>query len=165
MGKILPILLIIIGIGAGIGAGIALRPDPKEVVALNPCGEDGSHAAEAEAPGGEEDAEEENEFVKLNNQFVVPVVTKDLVDSLVVMSLSVEVVQGQSETVYALEPKLRDAFLQVLFDHANIGGFNGEFTNANNMDILRTGLRETAQGIIGDVVRNVLITDIARQDI
>lgn len=169
MGKILPILLIIIGIGAGIGAGIALRPDPKEVVALNPCGEDGSHASEAESPGDAEDAEEQdlegNEFVKLNNQFVVPVVTNDLVGSLVVMSLSVEVVQGQSETVYALEPKLRDAFLQVLFDHANIGGFNGEFTNANNMDILRTGLRETAQGLIGDVVRNVLITDIARQDV
>ena len=155
MGKILPILLILVGIGAGIGAGLALRPDPEDVAALNPCGEQGTQTADAAEPGAEDASEAEDvaeyEYVKLNSQFVVPVVTNDLVDSLVVMSLSVEVTQGQSETIYAREPKLRDAFLQVLFDHANIGGFKGEFTNANNMDILRTALRETAQGMIGDV--------------
>ncbi|MFN3207684.1 MAG: flagellar basal body-associated FliL family protein [Roseovarius sp.] len=169
MGKILPILLALIGIGAGVGAGLALRPAPAEVVELHPCGD--MDKTGAEAAGGEKDDPEDqegeatHEYVKLNNQFVVPVVNNDLVDSLVVMSLSVEVVQGQADAVYTREPKLRDAFLQVLFDHANIGGFRGEFTDADNMDILRAALRETAQGIVGEGVRNILITDIARQDV
>lgn len=160
----------LIGIGAGIGAGIMLRPDPAEVVEMHPCGDESGNASEhvKSADEDHEGAQEEdatNEYVKLNNQFVVPVVTNDLVDALVVMSLSVEVAEGQSEAIYSREPKLRDAFLQVLFDHANIGGFEGEFTNANNMDVLRAALRETAQGIIGGVVQNILITDIARQDV
>ncbi len=55
-------------------------------------------------------------------------------------------------------------FLQVLFDHANAGGFNGAFTSSTNMDVLRQSLLETAQAVIGKSVRNVLIVDIVRQD-
>lgn len=169
MGKILPVLLALIGVAAGVGAGLALRPDPAEVVDMHPCGDETeqkvsekTEASNKKAPG---DDAASREYVKLNNQFVVPVVTNDLVDSLVVMSLSVEVSQGQTQAVYSREPKLRDALLQVLFDHANIGGFEGEFTSAENMDILRSALSETAQGVVGDVVMGILITDIARQDV
>ena len=64
------------------------------------------------------------EYVKLSNQFVVPVVKGKTVVSLVVLSLSLEVPEGQKDAVFRREPKLRDSFLQVLFDHANIGGFD-----------------------------------------
>ena len=37
MRKILPILLILIGIGGGIGAGLLLRPDPAAKAALPEC--------------------------------------------------------------------------------------------------------------------------------
>ena len=66
--------------------------------------------------------------------------------------------------IYSKEPKLRDSFLQVLFDHANIGGFDGAFTNANNLAVLRGALREVAQKDMGDQVTDVLIVEIARQD-
>lgn len=166
MKKLLPILLALIGLGAGVGAGIALKPAPVEVVEINPCGEtqqvvsDG-HSEEAMAA---EEGAPTSEFVKLNNQFVVPIVSDDRIVAMVVMSLSVEVGAGQKEIVYAREPKLRDAFLQVLFDHANIGGFRGAFTNSNNMDVLRNALNETARKTMGDVITDVLILDIARQD-
>jgi hypothetical protein len=52
----------------------------------------------------------------------------------------------------------------VLFDHANRGGFDREFTNANSMDVLRRLLSEVARDLIGPVAREVLITEIARQD-
>ena len=170
--KLFPILLALIGVGGGIGAGLALKPDPAEEMTMqaeSPQVEaaqaepDTSNAAtaEGEGPGGEA----EKEYVKLNNQFVIPVVGKELISSLVVMSLSIEVEPGFAETVYQREPKLRDGFLQVLFDHANMGGFDGEFTNSNNLDVLRAALREVAQSVIGSAVSNVLITDIARQDI
>jgi hypothetical protein len=55
-------------------------------------------------------------------------------------------------------------FLQVLFDHANAGGFQGSFTDGSNLVILRKALFESAAGILGEQVKDVLISDIARQD-
>ncbi len=143
MGKLIPLLLILIGAGGGVGAGIALRPQPEP-------------AEEAPAPVVEPD------YVKLNNQFVVPVVEQGRVASLVIMSLSLATTGG-SEPVFAREPRLRDAFLQVLFSHANTGGFRGSFTDADNLVVLRRSLLETAKKILPEVT-DVLIVDIMRQD-
>jgi flagellar protein FliL len=164
MGKILPILLALIGLGAGVGAGMALRPPPEtETLAENPCGDiSPAHAEPAEEQGDPEAPI--HEYVKINNQFVIPVVTQGSIASLVILSLSLEVNTGATQKVYAVEPKLRDAFLQVLFDHANIGGFDGAFTSSNNMDLLRNALLETAKNILGAEVSDVLIADIIRQD-
>ncbi|MDQ2090562.1 flagellar basal body-associated FliL family protein [Marimonas arenosa] len=174
IGKVLPILLILVGVGGGIGAGLVLKPAPmpEAALAVNPCGERTEqgkdvHAAMADSHG-DDHAEydgQAHDYVKLNNQFIVPVVGQDKVESLVVMSLSVEVLAGQQEQVFKREPKLRDAFLQVLFDHANMGGFRGSFTNSNNMDVLRQALRETARKVVDDLISDVLIVDINRQDV
>lgn len=186
---ILPILLALVGLGAGAGAGHFLRPAPS---AEAPAGSSAEGAAAAEhgaeskageakpgeakeakakegegAAGGGHGAEGEHpatEYVKLNNQFIVPVVENGKVQSLVILSLSLEVTFGESAKVYAQEPKLRDGFLQVLFDHANAGGFDGSFTSSNAMDVLRAALLESAQSAIGPLVSGVLITDIVRQD-
>jgi hypothetical protein len=104
------------------------------------------------------------EYVRLNNQFVVPIVRNGAVRSLVVMSLSIEVDAGNNSTVFDREPRLRDSFLQVLFAHANAGGFDGSFTQAQAMDPLRQALREAARLTLGPVMRDVLIVDITRQD-
>jgi flagellar protein FliL len=164
MGKLFPILLALVGLGGGIGAGIFLRPAPEA----------GDHAAEGDHPldeaetktteDGEEPEEGGPEYVKLNNQFVVPVVEEGRVAAMVVLSLSLEVEAGNTEAVYQREPKLRDSFLQVLFDHANIGGFSGSFTDGANLVVLRTSLTEAAGLVLGSAVTDVLITDIARQD-
>lgn len=163
LGKLLPVLLALIGLGAGVGAGFFLRPAPAadehSVAAGAAEPADAGHAADE---GKHEDGLPE--YVKMNNQFVVPVVEKDRVSAMVVLSLSLEIAPGQTETVYQREPKLRDAFLQVLFDHANVGGFSGSFTDGSNLIMLRTSLKEAAALVLGTVVKDVLITDIARQD-
>ncbi len=169
MSKILPVLLLLVGIGAGIGAGIMLKPSPSEMVALDSDAqavEDLAQHDEVHDAGHEEDVDPSMpEYVELNNQFVVPVVRDDMVDSLVVMSLGIEVDAGGENDVYQREPKLRDVLLQVLFDHANVGGFHGRFTDGNTMDTLRMALTEAAQSVVGQAVRAVVITDIARQDV
>lgn len=167
--KLLPIILALIGTGAGIGAGIMLKPAPPpeaEVAAVDcmaPAGDVAHTTVEAASP--EEAAPITNEYVKLTNQFIVPVMGDERVQALVVASLSVEVTQGMTETVYAREPKLRDVFLQIMFDHANIGGFNGSFTAGQRMDILRSALLDGARSVLGSEARDVLITEIARQDV
>lgn len=162
MGKILPILLALIGIGAGVGAGVMLKPESARDEMANPCGEiPAAHEDKHEDPEAPSDVE----YVKLNNQFIVPVVNEARVASMMVIALSVEVAQGRREEVFAREPKLRDAFLQVFFDHANLGGFTGTFTASKNLDVLRRALRETSRNHFGDLISDVLITDIARQDV
>jgi hypothetical protein len=159
MKKLLPLILLLVGSGAGVGAGIFLRPAPDPTAQAEP-----PEAVSFELAEAQNATDTEYEYVKMNNQFVVPVVDGDQVNALVVMSLSLEVPAGQKDEIYAKEPKLRDSFLQVLFDHANIGGFDGAFTNANNLDVLRGALREVAQKDMGNQISDVLIIDIARQD-
>lgn len=159
--KLLPALLALVGLGIGATAGLFLRPAaPEPAVAEATETEPEADAHEA-APAHDETAPE---YVKMNNQFVIPVLEGGRVASMVIVSLSLEVASGSSEQVYSREPKLRDAFLQVLFDHANAGGFRGAFTDGSNLILLRKALLEKARSVIGDVVRDVLISDIARQD-
>ncbi|MDP7150329.1 MAG: flagellar basal body-associated protein FliL [Paracoccaceae bacterium] len=161
MKKILPVLLVLLGLAAGIGGGLYVSAQTadaeKDEVECAPPDEEKAKAKPAPPAN--------TEFVKLNNQFVVPVVADGLVKSLVVLSLSVEATEGQAARVFEVEPRLRDSFLQVLFDFANLGGFDGAFTNSNNLIALKTQLYEAAYGIIGEDARSVLIVDIVRQDI
>ncbi len=64
----------------------------------------GEAPAAAAAPG-----EVARDYVRLNNQFVVPVVEGGQVRALVILSLTIEAVAGASEEVYLREPRLRDA--------------------------------------------------------
>lgn len=167
LGKILPVLLVIIASATGIGAGKFLRPSPELIVASNP--KDDADALETAKPQKAAKAPEEGDevvdYVKLNNQFVVPIVKGKRVASLIVLSLSLEVPETQRSEVFRHEPKLRNSFLQVLFDHANVGGFDGAFTQTENLNVLRKALVEIGQRDIGrETVKDVLITEIARQD-
>lgn len=118
LSKLLPVILLILGTGGGIGAGIMLAPAPEPVESAE-ASKPAAPKPEAKEP---EELSEENqrEYIKINNQFVVPVVERENLTSLVVMSLSLEAKKGTTEKVHAYEPKLRDVFLQVLFDHANM---------------------------------------------
>ena len=188
---ILPLVLAVAGAGVGVGAGLFLRPasEPSgETV------DDGTAAPEAGTEGGENAAEGESvaegaaidglasgpatdpmpgrdrppmdqiDFVRMTNQFVVPVLRQGEVRALVVVSVGLEVRAGLRETVFAREPKLRDAFLRVMFDHANAGGFDGSFTSGPQMAVLRRNLWEAALPVLGADLFDILITDIARQD-
>ncbi len=172
---LIPVLFSLIGLGGGVAAGVFLSAGPVETIATDADGDDGHAEDDAhgedtghEAPdaGGQDAPSPDSpyEYVRLNNQFIVPLVRNGSVRSLVVLSLTVEVVAGANEAVYSREPRLRDAFLRVMFSHANIGGFDGSFTTVEAMDPLRRGLREAAHQVLGNIAHDVLIVDIVRQD-
>ena len=156
--KLLPIILPVLGLGAGIGAGVLMPPAQRQ-------------AAECPAPtdtaakGAPALPDTPVEYMKLNNQFVVPLISGNDVTSMVIVSLSIEITQGRQETIYAIEPKLRDAFLRVLFDHASLGGFEGNFLSHLGLDTLRLALREIGQKTAGPVLHDVLIVDLVKQAI
>ena len=165
MGKLILILVLaLLGTGAGIAGGIALTLSAEDEAtdkSEHVCEPQG----EAEPELAEPVREGPSEYVRLANQFVVPVVKDDRVASLVVMSLSLEVAPGTRERALAAEPKIRDEFLRAMFLHANIGGFSGDFTRGERIEQLRKQLTRGAREIVGqEAVYGVLITDIARQD-
>jgi hypothetical protein len=143
---LLPAVFLVVGLGAGVGVGLMSRPEP-------PSGEEAPFVVDRPT-----------DFVRIANQFVVPLVNRGRVDSVVIMSLGIEITAGKGEVVHNREPKLRDAFLQVLFDHANAGGFRGVFTEGQSLVALRTALRESAVRVLGPDASDVLIMDIVRQD-
>ena len=155
---IIPIVLLVLGLGGGIvvgrifASGMEPGADIKDITHMKaPTDTHGETLGDVE-------------YVRLNNQFLVPVMRHGSVRSLVVLSLTLEVRSGQSLTVFQHEPRLRDAFLRVMFAHANSGGFDGNFTSASAMMPLREGLREAAAEVLGDITADVLIVDIVRQD-
>ena len=165
MGKLIPIILALIGVGAGIGAGVMLKPEPAAVDVATCAPAEGETHAEIPEATDENGDEIPPEYVKMHNQFVIPVVEDGKMAALVVMSISIEVTAGGKEATFQREPKLRDAFNQILFDHANAGGFKGTFTSSNNMTVLRDALYEIAVKVAGPLVKDVLIAEIVRQDV
>ncbi|MEC9196157.1 MAG: flagellar basal body-associated FliL family protein [Pseudomonadota bacterium] len=157
---IFPLVLTAIGTGAGVGAGLYLPPSTFI---------DEADASDIECPtpevlaDWEPNPDAETEFVKLSNQLVVPVVSDRGDNALVILSISFEVDELGKELVFQKEPRLRDHLLQVLFSHANQGGFSGRYTNSEKMTQLRRRLSETSRKILGASLHDVLITDLVRQ--
>jgi flagellar FliL protein len=171
MKKLIPIIIILVFAGAGVAAGLMLKPDEEMAIAeMGPCGDDpNTHdkgddkiALISEKPNPASNVT--YDYVKLNNQFIVPMIKGDVVRSVAIVALSIEVKAGTSDKVYSVEPRLRDSFLQALFDHASLGGFDGDFATTENLLRMRRSLKQSAVAVLGDLVNDVLVTDIARQD-
>lgn len=161
--KLVPILLPVVSLAIGLGAGAYLRPADATMSEI-PSSDKAPAADHSDAPKEGDHQPATSEYAKLPNQFVVPIVDRGSVAALVILSVSLEVTSGSAGVVFEREPRLRDEFLQFLFDHANTGGFDGSFTDADKMASLRAGLLEVARGVLGNIVTAILITDIVRQD-
>lgn len=190
---LLVLVLSLAGAGAGAGAGMFLKPeDLSNTEEASVAGGEVDTSADSELPNAEDananspeneiteafrkageaqkDAEgpidpSKHDFVRLEKQFVVPVLDADRVAALVVLSVALEIDEGGSDSVFAVEPKLRDAFLSVLFTHAQSKGFHGAFTRKDRIEDLRSALTVSAQAILGEMAHGVLLTNIVRQDL
>lgn len=165
MKKLLPILLALVGIGAGVGAGIALRPAPPPVEVSSENTEGTNTESAVDTHDVSEGPPKGREYVELVDQFIVPVVSDNKVSSLILVTLTLETKSGNSEEIFSAEPRIRGALLQAMFDHANVGGFDGAFTNSSKLDRLRHTFLEVAQASFGDAITDVVIVQITRQDV
>lgn len=152
MKKYLPFVLGLVGLLAGSAAGWFLRPLPEPVVAV------------AAAPLPYDPAPANTETLRLPNQFVVPIIAEGRVRSMVVMGVALELLPDHGVSLDRHEARLRSILLQVMFDHANLGGFEGVFTSGEALLSLRRTLRDVARAELGPVVHDVLITELLRQE-
>ena len=162
MKRLLPVILAIVGLAAGLGAGIFLQPqDPAETSATAMVAPtDGDLAP----PAAQDSAPEDTEVLRLPNQFLVPLIGESGVRAMVVLGLALELRSDHRVDLQRHETRIRAVFLQLLFDHANLGGFDGLFTSGEQLQSLRRTLLEAARSEFGEVVRDVLITELVRQE-
>lgn len=151
MKKLLPVILALVGLLAGAGAGWTLRPGVER------ADTDESAAHYSPAPAN-------TETLRLPGQFVVPILEDGRVRMMVVLSLALELAEGHTVSLQRQEARLRAVLLQVMFDHANTGGFEGVFTSGEVLLLLRRTLREAARTELGPALHDVLITELLRQE-
>lgn len=154
MKKILPILIIILGVIGGLGAGVFLKPAPTA--------EDGASVASHEEV--DEGPPAARSFVKIGRQTIVPVVDDGETQALMLFELAVDVPETKVDEVHRMEPRLRDAFLRELFQMSYTGAFLTDFTEERIIEELRRNLTNAARNYLGHKEAEVLILDVMRQE-
>ena len=149
-------IILIIILLAGLATGIAL------FFQFNVSGEtqtgSGSEYKDYSAP-------EDIETVKLDKQFIVPVIKDGTVASLVIASIALEVEAGLREEIFRTEARLRSALLATFFEHSNAGTFSDNFIESRKLVPLVRSLGETSKSIFGEKVKRIFLTEISRQDV
>ncbi|GIT91628.1 flagellar motor protein MotA [Jannaschia pagri] len=151
MGKIIAAAVVLIALLGGAGAGHVLRPPPPE-------------PEEPVVPEVEETDLSSPEVVAFRDPFVVPVLRDGRVWSHLVLSLGVESHAVARETILLQEPLLRDGMNEVLYLHASLGGFDGDFTASPAMTRLRQRLDDVVSQRLEDDDARVLIMSMVRQN-
>ena len=174
MKKLLPVLLVLFGIGGGLAAGVFLKPTQQssdQETADAPTKNEERTAAEAEkgsVTGGEtsEDsaANQQRSYVKIGRQTIVPVIEGGKTRALMLFELAIDVAADTNDLVARMEPRLRDAFLRELLKMSYTGAFMSNFTNDAIIEELRGNLLSAARKHLGESVKDVLILDVMRQE-
>lgn len=167
LAKLLPVIVIVIGAAVGGGGGYFA----KSMTASAPAdksdsgdehGDKDKKAKKKKGGHGEETAGSTS-FMKFSRQFVVPVVRQGRPKSMVILDINLEVDNSLNESVYVLEPRLRDAILSKLLVLASQGMLPQMLEDHEKMEMTKAALLETSQEIIGDAALSVLILDLGIQ--
>ncbi|MEM5518849.1 flagellar basal body-associated FliL family protein [Henriciella sp. AS95] len=121
--------------------------------------EKGGHGEEAK--GGSGDVT----YYRFTREFVVPIISDERVDSLVILNLNLEVDSAVSDKLFSMEPKLRDNIMTTLIKLSNDGHTLHSLTDVENYESIRSLILANLQDVISDGIRNVLILDMAKQDL
>lgn len=163
--KLLPFLALAAGLASGGTAAVFVTRDNSETADAALDGEPTTHNAQPTAAALAQQAPESFEIVKMPSQFVVPVITDTRVRAMVILNVALEVETGSGDQVRALEPKLRDEFLAELFGLAAHDGFKDDLITRQTLEIVKHALTERSKEVLKLPFVNVLITDMARQDV
>lgn len=168
MNKILPLIIVLIAVGGSGFAAMTLRGGGQETAAAS-----GDHGDKnGDKKGGEVHKVEDKDgssidslgYYKFQRDFIVPIMRRNHVDAIVLISFNIEMEQEEMEKVRPKEPKFRDAFMKTLLGLSHDGLFNEDITAPAVFETLQTSLADTAKEVIGESAHGVVIVDFARQD-
>ena len=167
--KLLPLIVIVIaglvGGGGGFFAKSMMSGGGGDKEAAHEEDADG-HGKEKKKKGGGHGEEDtgSTSYMKFSRQFVVPVVRRGKPKSMVILDINIEVDNSQGESVYSLEPRLRDAILTRLLALAGEDMLPQMLEDVDKMELMKAALLETSREIMGDAALNILILDLGIQN-
>lgn len=103
-------------------------------------------------------------YLTFKRQFVVPVVKRGKIESLVLLNINLELNEEAPVDVHSFEPKLRDAIMRSLLSLSHNGSFTGDLTNTDTYNHIRSDLLSAVKHVITDGIEGILILDISRQE-
>jgi len=104
-------------------------------------------------------------YFKFSREFVVPVVSQGRVTSLVILNLNLEADANMSQKLFEMEPKLRDNIMTTLITISNDGKTFESLTDVENYESIRSMVMMNLKSVMSTGIRNVLIMDMAKQDL
>lgn len=170
MKQALTALIVIVCIIAGGFAGHLLKVGPGAVSGA-------SAAATADTAVNEEEAETQAPekaapapsgdviFYKFSREFVVPILKDGHVVSLVLLHINLEADASISDKLFSMEPKLRDNIMTTLVQLSNDGETFETITNVDSYESLRKMILMNLENVVAEGIYNVLILDMAKQNL
>jgi|APLow6443716910_1056828.scaffolds.fasta_scaffold87116_2 flagellar basal body-associated protein FliL len=104
-------------------------------------------------------------YFKFSREFVVPVVSQGRVTSLVILNLNLEADADMSQKLFEMEPKLRDNIMTTLITISNDGQTFESMTDLENYESIRSMVMMNLKSVMATGIHNVLIVDLAKQDL
>lgn len=131
-------------------------------------GKSDSHGKEEKSKGGhgkEAAGSSEVIYYKFTREFVVPVIRNNHVNSLVIIHLSLEADASISQKLFEMEPKLRDNIMTTLITISNDGRTFETLTDIESYESMRSMILMNLKTVVPTGIHNILIMDMARQDV
>jgi len=105
------------------------------------------------------------EYFKFTREFVVPIMRESRVESLVILNINLEVDASEIQKLFAMEPKIRDNIMTTLIELGNDGSTLESIATLENYESIRATVLLNLQKILPNGIRNVLIVDMAKQEL
>ena len=87
------------------------------------------------------------------------------VDSLVIININLEVDSSVMENLFSIKPKLRDNIMTTLVELSNDGKTLVEPTSIDGYETIRSVVLMNLNSVVASGIENVLIMDLAKQDL
>ena len=104
-------------------------------------------------------------YYKFSREFVIPLMREEQVESLIIMNLNLEVDSSFSGSLFSMEPKLRDNIMTTLIALSNDGRTLDNFSQVESYETIRSLVLQNLNSELGPGILNVLILDMAKQDV
>ena len=138
--------------------------EKKDEHAKKPDKKDGKHGKDGK-DGKDGDAAPAVIYYKFTREFVVPIIRDGRVSSLVILNLNLEADASIERELFDMEPKLRDNIMTTLITLSNDGTTFESMTSVKNYESIRSLVLQNLGSVVKEGITNVLIVDLAKQDI
>ena len=177
MKLIITSIVAIVFIAVGSFAGVMVKPAMEVSASSESVEAEGDYGAEKSGDyAGDKKAKKDDKYdksessgdsayYKFSREFVVPIMRGGQVKSLVILHISLETDNATANNLFTEEPKLRDNIMTTLIELSNDGRTLEELTNVSNYETIRSMILMNLNEAISEKIKNVLIVDVAKQDL